>query len=101
MHAAEQGMELRRTKVGSKILETAGCGQSVDIQVFIYLLTTIEYTMCVKRKTQRTQRYTFPVITGRGQHNLHFQVLNCSGKWPHILHQTHANYAVAFRNFIN
>jgi hypothetical protein len=26
MHAAEQGMELRRTNVGSKILETDGCG---------------------------------------------------------------------------
>jgi len=38
MHAAEQGMELRGTNVGSKILETAFCGQSVGIQVFIYLL---------------------------------------------------------------
>jgi len=86
MHAAEQGMELRRTNVGSKILETAFCGQSVGIQVFIYLLTAIEYTMVLKRKTQRTQRYTFPVITGCGHHNLHFRVLNCSGTLSHILH---------------
>jgi len=79
MHAAEKRMELRRTNVSSKILETVGCGQSVGINVFLYLLTAIEYTMCVKRKTQRTQRYTFPVITGCGHHSLHFQVLNCSG----------------------
>jgi hypothetical protein len=52
MHAADQGMELRRTNVGSKIVETAGCGQSIGIRVFIFLLTAIEYTMCVKWKTQ-------------------------------------------------
>ena len=45
MHAAEQGMELRRTNVGSKTLETVGCGRSVGIQVFIYLLQS--NTQCV------------------------------------------------------
>jgi hypothetical protein len=39
MHVAEQRMELRRTNVGSKISETACCGQSVGIQVFVYLFT--------------------------------------------------------------